>query len=341
MRGLVIAAVVLVCAVPARAGGDLDKAQQDVDASDYLGARSALEAALAAGDASPDDLASIYKLTGIVEGALGNARGATAAFARWIALDPKAALPAGTSPKIVRPFEAAHRTAGTLTVKAETSAQPPTITVVIGDDASNLVARVRVHVSVDGKPEITLEGTGGERITIPLPHGKRLDLRVEALDEHGNRAAELGSKDVPIVITGAGAAAVPDKQALDLLRTHRQVPPPPHERPIYVRWWLWGALAVAFGAGGTYFGMQARSDADELRQLEANSSQYTFDQAKAVQSRGDRDALLFNIGMGTAGAFAIGAAILYLTEPRTPRDLRVSALPLPGGAAVVLGGALP
>ncbi len=33
---------------------------------------------------------------------------ATTAFGRWLALDPKAALPPGTSPKITRPFTAAQ-----------------------------------------------------------------------------------------------------------------------------------------------------------------------------------------------------------------------------------------
>src|ERR1700733_7571311 len=106
VRGVVIATILSLTSLTSlhRAHADDDtglaQAQRDVDASDYASARTALAAALQAGNASPGDLAQLYKLSGVVEAALGNPVEATTEFAKWLALDPRAALPPGTSPKI-------------------------------------------------------------------------------------------------------------------------------------------------------------------------------------------------------------------------------------------------
>src|SRR5689334_11578885 len=103
MPAAIAAAVTLAVAVDVRAE-PLDDARKAVDASDYAAARPLVVQALEAGTASPDELAEIYKLTGIVESALGNTSGATDAFGKWLSLDVKGSLPFGTSPKIMRPF---------------------------------------------------------------------------------------------------------------------------------------------------------------------------------------------------------------------------------------------
>jgi hypothetical protein len=117
-------------------------------------------------------------------------------------------------------------------------------------------------------------------------------------------------------------------------------PPPPaaHARPIYLQWWAWGAASAAFAATGIYFGTRAQSDADQLRQLNANSQSHQFGEALAIESTGHRDVLLCNTGLATAGAFAIGAGVLYLTAPRAASERRVVAVPLRGGGALVIGG---
>jgi hypothetical protein len=99
---------------------------------------------------------------------------------------------------------------------------------------------------------------------------------------------------------------------------------------------MWGGAAVPVGAGGAYFGFAARSEADTLNKLNADSQDHTFDEARAVQDRASRDVTLFNVGMGVAGAFAIGATILYLTEPHM--ETRMAVVPQQGGGAVVVGG---
>ena len=124
-------ALVAVCAIayPVAAEADaIDNAKAAVDRSDYLAAKTALQQALDAGGYTPDQLAEIYRLSGIVSGALGDAQAATQAFERCLALAPKATLPPGTSPKIMKPFEAAqafYKSHQRVEVKTETATEPP------------------------------------------------------------------------------------------------------------------------------------------------------------------------------------------------------------------------
>jgi hypothetical protein len=345
IRGLVATAIVVAFVHTAHAESALDDARKAVDSSDYMGARTALTAALDAGNASPSDLAEIYKLTGVVAGALGEADAATAAFAKWIALDPKAALPPGTSPKIMRPFSAASEKAKKgelLKVRTETSVTPPSITVIVAADPLHLVAGAHVMASVDGALEQAFDGKGHDRIKIDLPKGKRLDLRVAVLDSQGNHLVELGSADVPIVIVGEGTTAL-DHDVSAVLQTKHESPKtspatPSHPRPLYATWWVWGAGAAVFGGVGAYFGFAGRSAANDLDHLNATSSDHQFSEARDLESTARRDLLVFDIGMGIAGAAAIGAAILYVTEPRIVTERRVSVVPAAGGGTVVLRG---
>jgi hypothetical protein len=339
-RVCALIAMVASAASPAMAQGEdtLAAARKDVESSDYMAARGALSAALDAGTSSPEELTEIYKLSGIVEGALGNDKDATEYFRKWLSIDPKGMLPAGTSPKIKRPFDSAAakvKAHEPLKVKVETSASPPTVTLVIVNDPEHLIAKARVFVIADGKHETKVEGEGKQQITIALPPGGRLDLRVQALDENGNRVVELGSADVPIVITGtAPEKTITPVRAKPAVVIHHE---PGVQRPLLLRWWMWTGAAVVFGGAGTYFGWQAHADTDALSKLNAESQSHVFTDASELAKSAKREALFFNIGMGAAGVFAIGAAILYATRPDL--ETRVSVVPQQGGAAVVYGGA--
>jgi hypothetical protein len=48
--------------------------------------------------------------------------------------------------------------------------------------------------------------------------------------------------------------------------------------------------------------------------------------------------LISNITFPVAGALAVTATILFLTDPGKPTERRVTAVPLEGGGAVVFGG---
>jgi hypothetical protein len=341
----VVLAVVVLMVRPAPARADttpLDEARQAVESSDYVTARTLLAKALESGGAQPDELAEIYKLSGIVEAALGNTNEATVNFRKWLALDPKAMLPVGTSPKITRPFDAARKQMQKLETKTETSADPPRITLVIASDPIG-ITHARVVVSVDGKPEKAVDGDGSGKITIELPRGHRLDLRVEALDSHGNRVVVLGSSDVPIVIIGKepGPPPPPPNPGHPVVSPPKLVvkSEPAHPRPLWARWWLWGVGTVAVAGVGAYFGVEARSGVDQLQKLNATSTQHKFTDATALEATTRDQILYFNIGMGVAGALALTTALLYVTEPREQSETRVVATPVRGGGVVTIGGA--
>jgi hypothetical protein len=335
-----MAALATAFASSARADALAD-ARKAVEGSDYLSAQPALEAALEAGTAGPDELAEIYKLTGIVEAALGNEAPAEKAFARWLALDPKGSLPPGTSPKITRPFSEAEQQAqkrGPVSAKAETADDPPSVTLVVQNDPQQMIVGARVFFVTDRKKEERLEADGNKRVTIELGTGKRIDVRLHAVDAHGNRVVELGSKDVPIVITSTGKEKrIDPKDPIYAARRPRTEPAAP--RPWYLQWWAWGATtAVVAGVGG-YFAWQTHRDLDQLDELNANSLAHPWSDAQAVEESASRNLLVTNIAAGTAGVFALGAIFLYVTRPAgSGGELRATITPTRGGGAVGLGG---
>lgn len=336
-----IVLALLVLEGVAHADDPLAQARKAVAESDYVSARPALTAALDRGGRGPEELIEIYRLTGIVEAALGDPRAATEAFTRLFALSPRAALPEGTSPKIRRPFDAAARyIAGhaALEVKMETVAAPPAITLIVVSDPINMVATAHAVFSVDGGPERTTDvEVGSERTRVALAAGHRIDARIAALDVHGNRLVEIGSREVPIVILGEAPPPVVARPAPPPPRPSAPVAVHAERRPLYLRWWPYAAASAVLAGATGYFAWSARSDADELRQIIATSGQYHFGDARAVEDRARRNVLFTNIGLGVTGAVAIAAGVLYLTKPRRV-ETRVAAVPLDGGGALVLGG---
>lgn len=336
VRGLLLA--LLLIEGVAWADDPLARARRAVSASDYVGARPQLAAALDAGGHAPEELAEIYRLSGIVHAALGDVKAATAAFTRLLALSPKAKLPAGTSPKIKRPFDAAVRyfkTHAALEVRIETTPSPPAIALVQVSDPLDMLARARVVFAVDGGAEDTKDVVASERTEVGLPAGRRIEARVWMLDVHGNHLIEIGSKEAPVVILGepppapvvvAPAPAVVAKPVVHAPR-----------RPLYLRWWPYATAAGVLGAGAGYFAWSARSDIQELDRLNADSVNHQFGEARTVEDRARRNLLVMNIGLGAAGACAIAAGILYVTKPRRS-ETRITAVPVAGGGAVVLGG---
>ncbi len=339
-RGLLLAIflALLVMEGVARADDPLAQARKAVSESDYASARPALAAALEAGTHGPEEMAEIYRLSGIVAAALGDAKTATDAFTHLLVLSPAAQLPAGTSPKIKRPFEAASRflkAHAPIEVKLETVATPPTITLVVVSDPLDMITKAHVAFTIDGGAERTKDVVASERTDITLPAARRIDARVAALDVHGNRLVEIGSTEAPVVIVGE---APPQVAAPAPVAKPEAVVVHAAARPLYLRWWPYAAATAAFGIGAGYFAWATRSDANELTRLFANSEFHQFGEAKAIADRGHRDALLTNIGLGATAAFAITAGVFYLTRPREHVETRLTAAPVPGGGALVLGG---
>ncbi|HEX5063020.1 MAG TPA: tetratricopeptide repeat protein [Kofleriaceae bacterium] len=336
----IAAALLTTLARDARADALAD-ARKAVEGSDYMAAQPALETALKAGTAGPAELAEIYKLTGIVEAALGNAGPSEKAFAKWLALDPKGALPEGTSPKITRPFDAAHAQAnksGPLEAKAETQDTPPAVTLKVANDPQKMIVAAKVYFIVDGKSEQTLSADGRNEITIELGLGKRIDLRIHGLDRYGNRVVELGSKDVPIVITSSGKETPVGSDRVGHAKPKTVEPEKP--RPWYLQWWLWGGATVAVTGVGGYFAYRTYDNMQTIEHLHATSLDHPWSDEQSVERSARRNLLVTNIAAGTAGAFAIVTTILFLTRPNPESEsaMRATLTPTHGGAAVVLGG---
>lgn len=333
----IVSSVGIVTAAP------LEKAKAAIDNSEYFAARTELEAALRAGDNKPADLAEIHRLSGVVAAALGDATAAKEAFQRCLALAPQTTLPAGTSPKIAKPFAAAQdflKDKQPLQIKPATTSDPPTVTIEVVADPLNMIAKLRAIAIVDGKPEQTLDKPADKLATvkIDLPKGKRIDLRVVAIDEHGNHLSEVGSTEVPIVIIGKPEGPV---VVTPIKKPPPKVEQPRDPRPLYLQWWLWAGASGVFLATGSYFAIDAVRAKNELQDLGEESGNHPFDTVKPVEDRARRSVLIANIGLVTGGALAIATGVLYLTRPKRVTERRVVLSPAASSTTVglVLGGA--
>ena len=302
-----------------------------IDASDYMAARAALVTVRDAGGCTPEETAALYLLSGRVEAALGDNQAATDAFMHLLALAPRAALPAGMSPKITGPFDAAVASVALerpLEVRVETWGAPPAILLEVVSDPLHMVARARVVYAVEGGPEQTEEVAAAERTEISLRAGMRIAARVALLEEHGNQLAVLGA-DAPIVI----AAPPPPVEV---------APPAPvvrvraAARPLYLRWWPYAAAGVVLGGAAGYFAWSAYQTARDLQQLDRESTLHSWREADELRDRGKRETLFANIGFVAAGAFVVTAGVMAVIRPG--RETRIAAAPLPGGGALAVGG---
>lgn len=336
--------VLLAMTAGAHADGDpaaIDRARAAMSSSDYPAADAALREALASGTHNPAELVEIYRLSGIVSGSLGNAPAATEMFKRLLALAPAATLPPKISPRITAAFTEAQtyfKAHAPLRVKLETTDVPPAVTLIAVSDPLRMITGARVIIVADGKPAAPVQRAGTQRIELALPRASRLELRVVALDQHGNRLIELGSADVPIAVVGGkqlesqptpatGSTVAPSSTTAAQTSIVTSV----ERRPLYAQPWLWGGVTVAFAATGAWFAYRTTASRDELDQILAASPSHSFSDAKAAEARLDRNALVTSIAFGAAGAAAVTTVILYLTGPSSNAEARPRATvrPLP------------
>ena len=86
---------------------------------------------------------------------------------------------------------------------------------------------------------------------------------------------------------------------------------------------------------GLFLGWRASAAEDDLRALNADSSQHSYDEARAILDRGRRDALLANLSYAVAGLAAVAAVLTYTLEPRGV-EVRPVLGPAGGGAVATL-----
>jgi hypothetical protein len=308
----------------------LDDARAAIDKAEFDDARDALLRALLVGTSGPEQLAEIYQLSGEVGVAVGDNMIAEENFRRLLVIAPDTQLRAGVSPKITTAFENASKSLAGKKITIEDVTGPGTITLVVASDPLDLITGAAVDFVAEDGTVKTLRKNGKFRIAVTLdgvPPPYRVTLA--ALDQHGNRVAQLGTLQDPLTVPpGKGIKGPPG-----LPGTHRRT------RSFFAKGWLWGGLAVVAAGTGIYFGLAAKQDEDDLDALNARSTEHTFAEAQAIESRAKDHALYTNISFGAAGALAIVATVLFLRGDPAPVDDAPAALlprPTEGGAALDL-----
>jgi tetratricopeptide (TPR) repeat protein len=327
------------------------KARREMLDLNYDRAIQLLEQAETTGRNQPEEIVAIYRLLGESQAALGHRDAAESEFRRLLALDPTAALPPGSSPKLKEPFQAARSAmsqSSPLTVTCERSGKGLVMT--ITSDPLDQVASGRA--TSGGAPVTEPESTSSRtRIPLSVPAGAPRALDCSALDRHGNelvraspnaavgRQVEAGrGEDDPTSILPPGEEA--REQEPDAVPAPGSTAPIDEPEgpgpPLYARWWLWGSGAVAAAGVGAYFAVLVQNDADEWRELKKDSQNHEYQEALAVQERGERRALYTNIAFGTSVALAVVSTVLLIRQTDRPAATAgVSAGPLPerGAAA--------
>ena len=322
------------------AAAGLDKARAELGELRYLDALATLDGTLAAGTSGPAETAQIHLLLGEVRASLGHRVEAEKAFERALAIDPGLELRKGVSPKISRPFRKARRArrgAAALAISHQVvTADPPTIAVLVRSDSLRIVAGARLtYWSGEGGPR-AIDEKGGERIEVALPKGASR-FTVAAVDEHGNRVAEIGSAEKPLAFEGragekepvaAGAAAPSAQPPVQMVADEPAASD--GGTPFYASWMLWGGVAVGIGAAGTWAGLSAQSAKNELDDIRDSEFEFEYSEAKDVADRAEQRALIANLCFAAAGASAVASAVLFIRSRDSGEERATVVAPVVG-----------
>lgn len=319
-----------LCHGPAAASPQLEEARALLADLDYEGTLRALQQALLSGKNAPDEIRSVYRLLGEVHASLGNAAEAERFFRNWLALDPDATLPAGSSPKLIAPLVAAQAYMSTrkpLAVRCEPTRQGTGLTLDVAADPTELIAGGWAAYRLKSGDETIVKARGTGSIVLRSPAAARAKAVCAAVDRHGNHLIEIGSWSSPVIVEPRQDVVLPGPEATSEASA-----------PLYARWYLWGTLtAVALGSGG-YFALELRNAQEEFEQLHANVEAPLFDDAQRIAERGEQSALLATISFGVAGACAAAALFLLFRDGGSDEHSGTAIAPLimddGGGIAV-------
>lgn len=304
----VIAALALTAggaaADEAAVASHLAAAQRARAALRYDAALDEVARALAAGDATPAQVAALYRLGGELAAGLDRPDEAAAWFARWLTIEPAGALPAGASPKLEAALAAARAQASPLALTARRDGDAIVATVGATVGATVRVVRA-IRVAADPRARGVDGGLGQ-----PLPWPRGQTAVVIALDEHGNHLAY---------------AAVPAGGSRGATRS----------TPLHRRWQPYAGVALGCGVLGGVFAWRTAVAQDEFDALRADPQGHPLDVYEAVRARGERDALIANLGFAGAGAFAVAATIVWWQRPQATT---LAIEPSADGGAVTLRG---
>lgn len=307
-------AVAILAGVAHADSSQLAKAREAIDGVNYTEARTQLDAALAGGGLTAAETAEAHRLLGNTLAVIGKPDEAEQAYQRYLALDPRAELATTAPAKQRRPFEAARAFVaerGALEVAATRT--QTAIEVAINSDPLSMAAFATLHPK-DPVSRVAL-GAG----TVSLPAAPTALTRVTILDARGNTLVEI---EVPVLGTpvGPGVSVV----------VQRSEPASP---PIYRRWPVWAVPAVAFGAVGAYFVVQARDGQADVKAIAGTHGEFFASELADAESRRDRSRLLAGVLLGGAVACAATAVVMLVTAPNEDRVIAPTAIH--GGAGVV------
>jgi hypothetical protein len=299
-------AATAVIAVPARADDSLAEARRREAALDYQGALTIVEGAIAAGGADPGRLAELHLFAGRLAAGLDRPDRAEGHFARVLALRPETRLPAGTSPKLTAPFDAAR--ARLVPLRLSVTSTQGLVTLHLDADALGLVAGIQVHV-VDGAG--LHSDVVAERATrVAIPSGTSA-TEVSALDARGNR---LWIGAIPVVLGPRGIGR--------------------ERRSVVARWPLWAVVtgvAVGTGAVATW---QLRSAQDAWDRGRASGTA-EFSELQDIERRGRRWGWTANIAFGAAVVTGLVTLSFSIRGDHGPIAFSVGPGP---GTGLALGG---
>ena len=325
IAGVAVLLLALLAAAPGAAradrvgAGELEgQASAALDALRYDEALALVDRAWRQGDSGPARLRRIFALAGRAAGSMGDEAAARLWFSRWLCLDPDAALPAGTSPKLTGLLGEARAALAGATTSARARRRGRSIEVTVERDPLAMIAAARA-----GAARADVEA-GAARLTASEA-GAEAPAQIELVDRHGNVLAAITVEPAAVIDRPPPAAA--------------------SRAGWYARPLPWvvtaGALAAAGGVG-LGVAVAARSD---IRALNASSAEHEFSEARALERRFDRAQWTARIAFGVAAVAAAVGTVCYVRL----RGARVSAAPADGapgasgvtGAIVVWTGSLP
>lgn len=328
-----------LAAAPVRADSPhLAEARRAVEAVDYDAARRLLVDALRDGDNSPAAMCEIYRLSARAAVVLDQRELAEQYYRRWLAIDPDAALPDDTAPKLREPFVAAQAyiaAHGRLRAVARRTQAGEVDVELIADPLAMAHAAAALDPAgpSDAAP-VTAPSPREAARRSPVVFGaeRRVRLaeasRIAILDERGNRLLELEP--------AAPAAAAPAPSATPAAPASPESPSDPDRPPWTRRWLTWAIPTGVFALGAAGFGIASIASYERAHQIAADSGKSYLSDAQDNVRRGRIFAWI------TAGAGAAAAACAIPTAIYLARDVRhrrvIGPTLAPGELGLVLAG---
>ncbi len=292
---MVVVSLLAIC--PIAYADDLDDARTAEAALDYDKALTLVERVIASGAATyPAKLVELELMAGRLAAGLDRRSQAEGHYARALAIDPAAALPAGTSPKLVDPLDAARAHSSPL--KLSVIAVDGAVSFLVDADALGLVRGIALTIAEANGTRRTLVERGATRLAVPAG---ATAIEVAAIDAHGN-----------VVYKGVPPAPV--------------VAPPPRliedKHPgVATRWSTWAVVTGVVLGAGAFSAWRFNIAQHDWDRLHDEPNLHDYSELTTVEDRGRRWGLAANIAFGVAAATGVATIVLYYRQRTGSRVL--------------------